>query len=465
MSILQTNYVYETLLKVRFKVEQKRLGVVRSCIIKIKRAGKSSKLTKRLITAAVSLFIIFVYAKTTLTTFEISKNLNSKIQTTLEQDLREYSLPGLSVSIQIPSEIFTRNYVAGYDTINNNRLITKDTLFQIGSLTKTFTASIILKLNEDKKLHLNDKIGKWLSEYPRWRNITINNLLNHSSGIYNYTHGQSFDRRLRDNPHRYYFLHDLADTAYRQNDLFAAGERVSYSNTDYILLGMIIERATKHNIQQIFDQYLQIYNLSNTFFSPAGYPSQMIDRIAHGYNRDGTFKDNTDVTHVTMSFGQSSGAMVATANDLNKWLQLLFNGQIINFSSLKKMTSLISTEGKSIDINTIEQEEKLSKNSFTEIGFGLGMGMVYFRDYGFAWVHAGGSIGYESLYVYNPCKGIYFILLYNAKPKEQLIFIRIAENIFQILDNSPEIIRAIHAYQASHKLPEYCQHINGFLKH
>jgi D-alanyl-D-alanine carboxypeptidase len=76
--------------------------------------------------------------------------------------------------------------------------------------------------------------------------------------------------------------------------------------------------------------------------------------------------------------------------------------------------------------------------SFTEVGSGLGMGMVSFQDSGNTWVHAGGSLGYESFYVYNPDKNFYVALCYNLKPKKQLIFIKIYEDIIAILLNIHE---------------------------
>src|SRR5437868_5853849 len=100
------------------------------------------------------------------------KILNEKIQNTLDVDRIKYHLPALSVSIELPNN-FTRNYVSGYYSLSEKKKITPDTLFQIGSITKTFTATIIFKLVEENKLNVNDKLIKWLPQYPRWKNITV----------------------------------------------------------------------------------------------------------------------------------------------------------------------------------------------------------------------------------------------------------------------------------------------------
>lgn len=132
---------------------------------------------------------------------------------------------------------------------------------------------------------------------------------------------------LRTKPQKYWSLQQLAELAYPHSDLFKTGKKYNYTNTDYILLGMIIEKATNKSLPQVFDEYLKQYDLTNTFYSPLAYSCALKHKIAHGYNRDGTFKYNTDVTSVSMSFGQSAGAMISTPNDIIRWLQALFSGK------------------------------------------------------------------------------------------------------------------------------------------
>lgn len=85
------------------------------------------------------------------------------------------------------------------------------------------------------------------------------------------------------------------------------------------------------------------------------------------------------------------------------------------------------------------------------------MGLVYFKDYGFTWTHAGGVPGYESIFTYNPCINMYVVLMYDVKPKQQFIFMNISQEIFKVLNQSQEVKRQIIEYQKNHKLPRFCQ--------
>lgn len=385
--------------------------------------------------------------------------LNKQIQNTLKKDRIKYELPALSVGIKLPEEDNPRNYIIGYYYLSGKKKITSDTLFQIGSITKTFTASIIFKLIEEYQLNLNDELTRWLPQYPRWKNVTVNDLLRHTSGVSNYSHGKEFDSVLRSNPNKYFSLSELANLAYDQGDISRPGKKYNYTNTDYILLGMISEKVTKKSLQQIFDNYLHQYHLTNTFYTPSGYPHHIINKIAHGYDRGGTFKFNEDVTFVSTSSGQSAGAIISTPNDLIKWLNQLFAGKIITNKSLTNMMSVISEiDAKPIDLLNIHLSNELlkQKKSFTEVGAGRGMGLLYFKNYGFAWVHAGGVPGYESFYAYNPCTGIYLVLMYSVKPKQQLTFIKIADDIFNTLNKSELVNNYVKLYQHNNVLPAYC---------
>lgn len=383
--------------------------------------------------------------------------LNEQIQNVVDRDRNQYQLPGISISVKL-SQDFVKNYVGGFYSLSSNKAITSDTLFQIGSITKTFTAAIIMQLVENHLVNLNDRLTKWLPQYSRWQKITVQNLLNHTSGIYNYTHGKSFDKKLRMNPNHLWSLRELADMAYSHGDSFSPGEKYGYTNTDYILLGMIIERATDKTLQQVFAQFLNQYQLHNTFYSPFEYSKEVRVRMAHGYNRDGTFAYNEDVTRVGLSFVQSAGALIATPDDIINFLEKLFDGQIVASKSLQTMMSIIDeSDATSIDWSKLELHKyNSSSQPFFEVGSGMGMGLVYFKHYGFAWVHAGGTAGYESFYAYNPCNGIVVVIMYNVKPKKQMIFTQIADDVFNVLDRSALVPIYTKKFRNTHTLPSFC---------
>lgn len=384
--------------------------------------------------------------------------LNQQIQSAIEHDRLKYHLPALSVSILLPNEVSARNYVSGFYSRENKQKITADTLFKIGSITKTFTAMIIMKLIEENKLHLDDTMGKWFPQYPRWKQVTVMNLLNHTSGIYDYTYNDNdVWKELKNNPKKTWKMIELSDLAYRYPDYFSPGKGVKYSNTDYVLLGMIIEKITHQPVQDIFDQYFKKLNLTNTFIPTNGYSKKMLNRMAHGYDNEGTFGVDKDVTNVNLALGKTDGAMLSTPNDILVWLNQLFTAKVISKKSLDTMMTLISPKNaKLLNHKICVKKIELLKNPWTEVGLGMGMGLVYFRDYGFIWAHSGGIPGYESLFTYNPCKGIYVVLTYDVKPKKQFIFMAIADDIFKILDNSKSVEKKVNKYKNTHKLPNFC---------
>lgn len=384
--------------------------------------------------------IIAILANSCISFSETTAEIDLKIQNIVDKNRLKYDLPALSLSIKLPEDKNIRNFASGYYTINEEKPITAETLFEVGSISKTFTATIILKLAEQGKINLDDSLEIWLPQYPRWKKVTIKNLLYHSSGIFNYTSGTYFDALLRKQSSYNWRLNELADIAYRHADLSSPGNAYHYSNTDYILLGLIIEKVANTTLEKVFDDYLKLYNLRNTFYySPKNFEIFKI-RLAHGYNRDKTFKFNTDVTQANLSLFQSAGALVSTTNDLIIWLSKLFSEQIINKKSLLEMTTIISEDNaKPINIHQIKPLKIPEHQSYLEIGGGMGMGLLYFKDSGPAWVHAGGTPGYEAFYAYNPCKDIYLALAYSTKPAQQLIFLKIANQIFELFDHLPDI--------------------------
>ena len=125
-----------------------------------------------------------------------------------------------------------------------DRPIDQDTLFHMGSTSKSFTAAVILKLEAAEKLSIDDTIGKWLPEYPAWKNVSIRRLLNMTSGLPNYSETEFISRVWANEPNRHLTAENLVELAYPtgSNDL-PVTDGYHYSNTNYILAGMIAAKA------------------------------------------------------------------------------------------------------------------------------------------------------------------------------------------------------------------------------
>ena len=235
--------------------------------------------------------------------------------------------PGAAVLVSRDGKIIYQKGF-GYADIGNHVPFTINTKSRIGSVTKQFTASAILKLQEEGKLSVNDKLSKFIPDFPRGDEVTIHHLLTHTSGIQSYT----------DKPH---FLQSVTTEAKPEeviesfkNDKFNfnPGEKWSYNNSGYFLLGYIVEKISGKS----FDEYLK-----NTFFEPLGMKNtgihnskQILENEARGYSYDYESKRFQKAVDWDMSRAGGAGAMYSTVGDLYLWNEGIFNGKVLSKHSL-----------------------------------------------------------------------------------------------------------------------------------
>ena len=209
---------------------------------------------------------------------------------------------------------------------------TPTTKFRLGSITKQFTAASILMLEERGKLKLDDPIKKYVPEAPAaWEPITIFNLLTHTSGIPNFTNLPEYKTlKLEATP----VAKTIAVVRDKPLD-FSPGEKMSYSNSGYLVLGYVIERITGASYEKF---------VTDNIFVPLGMKDSGYDSntaiIAHraaGYTSSAAGPVNADYVH--MSVPHAAGALYSTTEDLLRWEQGLFGGKLISATSLAKMTT------------------------------------------------------------------------------------------------------------------------------
>ncbi|MEO8112698.1 MAG: serine hydrolase domain-containing protein, partial [Ginsengibacter sp.] len=141
----------------------------------------------------------------------------------------------------------------GYRNSNDKVLNSEQTIFQLGSITKQFTSAVILKLQEEKKLSVSDKLSKYFPNYPKGDSITIQQLLTHTSGIFNYTNDENFMANEITKP----ATREKMMALFQDKPLdFSPGTSWNYSNSGYSLLGYIIEAVTKKSYEQAVRRYI-----------------------------------------------------------------------------------------------------------------------------------------------------------------------------------------------------------------
>ncbi|KPJ85388.1 MAG: hypothetical protein AMS18_16365 [Gemmatimonas sp. SG8_17] len=216
-------------------------------------------------------------------------------------------------------------YEAGFGLANMDWGIpnTPDTKFRVGSVTKQFTATVILKLVEEGKLRLDGKITDYLPDYPRETGdrITIHHLLTHSSGIPSYTGFPDFQTQYMRNP----FTPDSFVTVFSGMELeFEPGTTFRYNNSGYFLLGVIIEHVTGLPFHEVLRQMvLDPLGLEDTGYD---HNQEIIQRRASGYAKTLTGYENAE--YLDMSLPYAAGSLYSTPRDLFKWDQLLRAGEV-----------------------------------------------------------------------------------------------------------------------------------------
>lgn len=217
----------------------------------------------------------------------------------------------------------------GYVDLDNKTKITNDTKFRIGSITKAFTAVMIFQLIDEGKLTLQTPLSNFFPKVPNASKITIANLLNHSSGLFNITNAEDF---------RIWMLEptsqkEMLSRILKYNVNFEPGEKTEYSNTNYILLGYIAEALDKQPYSKILKHRItNKADLKNTYY---GNAIDLNNNECNSYAKvDNVWKkqDETD-----MSNPAGAGAIVSTTTDLTAFFNSLFSGKLMSDSSFKAM--------------------------------------------------------------------------------------------------------------------------------
>ncbi len=259
---------------------------------------------------------------------------NNKVKT-IDSIISVYNKQGMFngavLVTQYGRPLFTKGY--GYRDAAKKQMNDTNTVFQIGSITKTFTATMVLMLQEQGKLDVKDKLEKYMPDYPDADKITIENLLTHTSGIYNYTEDTVFaNKGLFAPKSRKEMIAVFKDklTGIDPGNIF------SYSNSNYILLGYIIEDITrKPYYTALREMILQPLDMRNTGCDFAG--------LKNKYKAIGYFsmEDNNSIKAplVDSSVSYAAGCIYTTAGDLLKWANAVQKEQLLSKESWAKATT------------------------------------------------------------------------------------------------------------------------------
>jgi len=300
--------------------------------------------------------------------------------------------PGIAVLVAKKGEIIYKK-AFGSANIELNTPLQPDMVFRIGSITKQFTAVAILQLAEQGRLTLQDSVRQYIKDFPsKGHTITLEHLLTHTSGIRDYADADSsnpFIEREDFTPVR--LINYFKDWPLE----YAPGSKYSYSNSNYVLLGYIIQLVSG----QDYHQYLKDHILTPAGLRHTGYAEErtIIPGRVQGYMRNRGFFENTD--YQTLSMGFACGDLLSNTEDLYRWNNLVVSNSLISRSSVDKAFS----------------PYKQTDGTFSKYGYG------WFIDtsYGHRCIHHEGQVsGFIALEMYFPAEDIYIAILTNVKSGE-----------------------------------------------
>ncbi|HKS40954.1 MAG TPA: serine hydrolase [Blastocatellia bacterium] len=275
------------------------------------------------------LFALFILAFITATTAFAQQNVQ-KIDGLMKQ-YYDYGQFNGSILVAEKGKII---YEKGFGMANMEWAIPNqpDTKFRIGSVTKQFTATLILQLVEEGKIKLDGKLSDYLPDYRKdtGGKITIHQLLNHTSGIPSYTGRPNFFAEVSRNP---YSVTDFVKK-FASGDLeFEPGSKYSYNNSGYFLLGAIIEKVTGKSYETVLkERILEPLGMMNTGYD---HHASILQKRASGYEK--TPAGYVNAAYLDMSLPYAAGSIYSTVEDLYKWEQSLYENKIISAESKKLM--------------------------------------------------------------------------------------------------------------------------------
>ncbi len=312
--------------------------------------------------------------------------------------------------------LYTR--AIGYSQINGaeKKPLTAANRFRIASITKMFTASMILQLVEEGKLKLTDTLDKFFPQIPNAKKITIVQMLGHRSGIPNVRRDRESQRDVATTP---ITKDEMLALIAKATPDFEPDSKQSYSNSGYFLLGLIIEKLTgKPYEEALKERITSKIGLKDTYTATGNIDVNKNESLTY-MNLGGDWKQVPE-THPSIIFG--GGAIVSTPNDLAKFIQALFDGKIVSKENLDQMKTIRD-------------------------GDGLGLGMEPFTFAGKTFYgHAGGGDNYGAWLSYEPEEKLAVAYTTNAKvyPVENIV-----RGVVDIYDNKPFTIPALESLAIS----------------
>lgn len=374
------------------------------------------------------LMVIYKIIATTLIIINSSSifahiQMNRDALQNVMDDYRFFSkIPGVVLSICQKEECFELK--SGVSDPKNNQPMQTDALIRIGSLSKTMVATMIMQSIEEGLLNLDDELGSLLPEYEKWSSVQVKHLLRMESGIPAYLFKPSSAtqilKEILSNQHKLYDPNDLLQDIKDQDLMHKPGARSQYNNSNYVILGLILERIHDKKLEDLLQEriaeplrltqtYLDMSDTRNPNMAKGflqnhhiGIPYYLTWLLPSALKRaDATL----DMTYgLAPSKAWAAGGVVSTAHEMAIFIKNLFNAKLTSKESLKQMKSFVK--------GSVAGEE-------SDYGFGL---MRRKSPFGNIYGHGGVGVGYQNATYYIESEDISISLVFNSGPSSSYEF-------------------------------------------
>ena len=370
----------------------------------------------------------------------------SALQSLVDTTIKELLVPGAVVLLRTPQGDFTA--ASGTTQLNTRNPPRADTYFRIASNTKTMTAAVIMQLAQESKLGLDDPVSKYVPGVPNGDKITIAQLLEMRSGLYNYTSDPIISATVDTDPAKVWTPAEVLAIAFAHPPNFPPGTEYEYNNTNYALLGLVAEKVDGKPLAQVMhDRLFGPLGLQHTLF-PASTVNTLPEPYSHGYlygsssvalvgeppysaetqaaARAGTLLPK-DYTDVNPSIAAAPGGVISTADDMATWIKALVAGRVLDPAYQRRW------------LDSLKPEDP-SKPEGQKYGYGIaqlswGPNMIYF--------HGGETPGYNSKISYDPANDMTLIVWTNlpvsldGQQTANTLWAKVLDQIYKVSPLSP----------------------------
>ncbi len=378
-------------------------------------------------------FLLLIITLLPLSCFAIDTH---ELDLKLQQLINQYSLDNqktmgfsaLEMSVLLPNEVAPRHYVVGTQRKDQSIPATTDMMVQYGSITKEYTATLLIQLANQHQLSLDDTVRKLLPEFKEWPahwgDATVAQLLNMTSGIPVSINNPDIAKEM-DFYHVYPSLDIINMAANYENahgcnveqGCFKPGAQYFYSNTNYMIAALIVEKFYAHDsfANVMTKKILNEVSRDSLYYILEPLPDNLLAKMLHGYYAGPTggnpgLPTGQDISAMSLSWANSAGALIGTTDVLTKMTNDLFHDKFNSAALLTNTKYLVQT----VAPVSGQPVTDISTQCVDNPCYGLGTVVTYHPQFGNIWWYEGGTLGFPTVYMWFPNENVTLAISQNA---------------------------------------------------